>query len=407
MKVLVSAWACEPGRGSENEVGFRTVMAAATRHEVWVITNPSAVAGLRRALEGTDVADRIHLQALEFVVTGDKFEHLGMVGFQRYYGAWQRQAGRVAAELDSRVGFDVVHHATLSSYWTRAGVASVNKPLVWGPVGGGVNPPRVLMAELGFRGILEDVARTLSRPVLACLPSVRRAQRSARVVFAQNLETAARLRTKSEIRVLSNALATSVPAPSSSRNRSKEIFLVGRLLPWKLPTMAIRALASMESGDAVLRIFGDGPERTRVERLARSLGVIDRVVFEGWLSRPQLLDRLSRAGVLIHPSLHEEAGMCIAESLSLGTPVVTLQRGGPAQIAQQWPSHLSVCVPPANRKEIAKRFASAMDDFLVTPPPIPEAPVPARTSFEAEILDAYNVAAGERPVSGKRTHFAS
>ena len=36
MKVLLSALACEPGKGSELEVGFQTMLAAASKHDVWV-----------------------------------------------------------------------------------------------------------------------------------------------------------------------------------------------------------------------------------------------------------------------------------------------------------------------------------------------------------------------------------
>lgn len=392
MKILISVWACEPGRGSENEVGYRTVMAAASQHEVWAITNPSAVAGLRRALPDNDTTRRIHLQPLEFGVTGDQFEHLGMVGFQRYYEAWQRQAARLASELDARVGFDVVHHATLSSYWTRAGVASLDVPLVWGPIGGAVNAPMSLLPELGVRGIIEEVARATARPILAWLPPARRARRRASFTFAQNPETASKLGPHSEVRVMPNALAAKVETISSNERRTTEVFFVGRLLPWKAPSLAIRTLALIENGDAKLHLFGDGPERARIERLAGSLRVRDRVVFEGWLPRPQLLDRLARAGALIHPSVHEEAGMCVAEALSLGTPVVCLRRGGPPEIASDWSSSLSACIPPTTREQTVRRMAAAIDGFLRSPTPVLQSPLAARRSFEAEILHAYNVA---------------
>lgn len=399
MKILISAWACEPGRGSENEVGYRTVVAAATKHEVWAITNPSAVSALRRTLSDGDMSDRIHLHPLEFGVTGDRFEHLGMLGFQRYYDAWQKEAARIARELDTRVDFDVVHHATLSSYWTRAGVAALDKPLVWGPIGGGVNAPLGLLRELGGRGNLENAARTLARPFLARLPPVRRAQRQARFIFAQNRETASRLRASSEVRVMPNALATEVEGSTSVTRRSGEIFFVGRLLPWKAPTLAVRVLASLENGDAELHMFGEGPERSRVERLAHTLGVKDRVVFEGWLPRAQLLARLARAGALIHPSLHEEAGMCVAEALGLGTPVVSLRRGGPPEVARSWPPELSICVPPTTRHQTTSRMAAALDGFLQRPPPMIESPMPASRSFRTEILYAYEVAAKDNLTS--------
>jgi glycosyltransferase involved in cell wall biosynthesis len=393
MKILISAWACEPGRGSENEVGYRTVVAAATKHEVWAITNPSAVSALQRTLSDRDMNDRIHLHPLEFGVTGDRFEHLGMIGFQRYYDTWQREAARLARDLDANVDFDVVHHVTLSSYWTRAGVAVLGKPLVWGPVGGAVNAPLGLLLELGGRGFVENGARAFARPLLARLPPVNRAQRRARFIFVQNHETASRLRANCQIQVLPNALATEVETSSPEKRRTREIFFVGRLLPWKAATLAVRVLASMENSDAALHVFGNGPERARIERRARSLGVVDRIVFEGWLPRTELFGRLASAGALIHPSLHEEAGMCIAEALALGTPVVCLDRGGPPEIARAWPSELSVCVPPTRLKETARRMATAVDDFLRSPPPIIHSPMSPRRSFQEEILLAYEVAA--------------
>jgi glycosyltransferase involved in cell wall biosynthesis len=299
----------------------------------------------------------------------------------------------VARELDASVGFDVVHHATLSSYWTRVGVASLDVPLVWGPVGGAVNAPLRLLLELGGRGVLEEVARASSRPILARLPPARRARRRARFTFAQNPETASKVSSRAEVSILPNALATKVEAISSVPRRTSEILFVGRLLPWKAPTLAVRALARLENGDASLHVCGDGPERNRIERLAVSLGVRDRVIFEGWLPRSQLLDRLARAGTLIHPSVHEEGGMCVAEALCLGTPAVCLRRGGPPEIAKDWPSDLSVCVLPTTREQTVRRMAAAIDGFLHSPPPVIHSALLPRRSYETEILHAYDVAA--------------
>ena len=43
----MSALACKPGRGSELEVGFRAMLAAARRHEVWVLTNADSIPSRR------------------------------------------------------------------------------------------------------------------------------------------------------------------------------------------------------------------------------------------------------------------------------------------------------------------------------------------------------------------------
>jgi hypothetical protein len=83
---------------------------------------------------------------------------------------------------------------TLASYWTRAGIAVVGKPLVWGPIGGGVDPPIRLLPELGPRGMLETVARMLGRPAVAMFPPVRKTQKAAAVILVQNPDTGRRLR---------------------------------------------------------------------------------------------------------------------------------------------------------------------------------------------------------------------
>ena len=40
MKILISAYSCEPGRGSERGVGWNVAREVARSHEVWVLTRP-------------------------------------------------------------------------------------------------------------------------------------------------------------------------------------------------------------------------------------------------------------------------------------------------------------------------------------------------------------------------------
>ena len=99
MKILLSALACEPLKGSELEVGFRAVLAAAGRHEVWVLTNSATIPAVRRAIEGCPCAERIHLEGIFFEVDDELYPRLTPVGFHRYYDRWQRKAAVRALEL--------------------------------------------------------------------------------------------------------------------------------------------------------------------------------------------------------------------------------------------------------------------------------------------------------------------
>lgn len=391
MKILLSALACEPGRGSEPEVGFRTMLAAASLHDVWVLTASESIAAIRKALIGDPRASRIHLEGIEFGVTTEHIIDLTAIGYHWRYDKWQRTAAARGLRLDRDIDFDVVHHVTLASYWTRAGVVAVEKPLVWGPIGGGVDPPMRLLPELGPRGILQAVARILGRPAVAMLPPVKKTQRMAAVILAQNPDTGRRLHGAGKMKLLSNALAVELDGVKHPGSRTADVLFVGRLIPWKAPMLALRSLRYVEHPDAVLRFCGDGPEQGRLKRAAHKWGLQDRVSFEGWIRRQSLLPLLARAGALVHPAVHDEAPLGIAEALTLGTPVVVLDHGGPSQIVGQWEGP-SALISPRRPDTTAKSFAAAIDRFLFDSPPLQGRPMKARTSFGAELLRSYEVA---------------
>jgi glycosyltransferase involved in cell wall biosynthesis len=391
MKVLLSALACEPGKGSEPEVGYRAMLAAAGRHEVWVLTAAESIPAIERALQSDPRAVRIHLEGIEFGLSAERVMRLTAVGFHWRYDRWQRLAQERAEELDRKEQFDLVHHVTLASYWTRAGVAALGKPFLWGPIGGGVDPPLRLARELGPRGMVEAVGRVLGRPLIARFPPMRRTQRVAAMILAQNPGTGRRIRRRKRIRLLSNALSVELAALPLPRQRTTDLLFTGRLLPWKAPILALRALRYVRHQESVLRFCGEGPEDRRLRRAAERWGLSDRVRFEGWMSREELLPLLASAGVLIHPALHDEAPLAIAEALTLGTPVVTIDHGGPAEIVGQWPGRPSALVSPGGVEATARSIAASVDRFLLDPPPPGTGPVRPRTSFQDELLWCYEL----------------
>jgi glycosyltransferase involved in cell wall biosynthesis len=365
---------------------LRALLAAAERHEVWVLTSTTGAPALARFLEGHPLGRRVHLEPIPLGVDERK---LGLATFHLYYDRWQRRAARRAVELDRMLGFDVVHHATLSTIWTRVGVAAVGKPLVWGPVGGVVEPPLRLLGQLGLRGLLDDAVRVTSRRILAQLPPMRVAPAQAAVILAQNRHVARRLRTMAPITILPNATAVNLNGLRPRGPRTTEILLVGRMVPWKGGRLALQALRHVRHPDAVLRVYGEGPDRGRLERTARRWGLSDRVQFETWILRSNLLPKVACAGVLLHPSFHDDAPLSVAEALSFGTPVVCLDHGGPPEVVRLWPASPSRLIRPNRAEATARQLAEAIDAFLADPPPVITDPLRPDVSFAGALLDAY------------------
>jgi glycosyltransferase involved in cell wall biosynthesis len=82
--------------------------------------------------------------------------------------------------------------------------------------------------------------------------------------------------------------------------------------------------------DSEYWLIGDGHERQRLERLARRVGVGERVRFFGELSRGHTMGLLAECDVLVHPSLHDSGGWVCVEAMAAGRPVICLDLGGPA-----------------------------------------------------------------------------
>ena len=77
-----------------------------------------------------------------------------------------------------------------------------------------------------------------------------------------------------------------------------------------------------------LRIVGDGPERAKLERLARKLGVQDQVFFFGFRTREQIRDLFADADVFVLPANREAFGIAALEARTAGLPVVAMAETG-------------------------------------------------------------------------------
>lgn len=392
MKVLLSAYACEPEKGSEPEVGFRTLTAIARRHDVWVFTRSNNLEGLETALEGHPARDQIHLIGHDVPGRLMRLKGRSRLLSHLYYDKWQATLSQRAIDLERRIGFDLAHHVTFASYWTRTGITPVSAPKVWGPVGGGVITPLSLYGALGPKGLVEEAARTMLRPVHAKMPWIRSIQERAAVVLVQNLETAAKISSEHTPVVLPNALSIEMPPPTIAGRRSHDVVTMGRLEPWKGTHLAIQAFAAADTGDSNLLIIGGGNGVRRLMRLVDSLGVTDSVKFLGHVPRAQALESIAQARVLLHPAIHEEAGLAVSEALSYGTPVICIDRGGPPILVQQWPNVPSVTVSPMSPAKTVGVLSEALSRLLAKEPEPIKLHQPAM-SYEQTLLSAYERAA--------------
>jgi N-acetyl-alpha-D-glucosaminyl L-malate synthase BshA len=83
---------------------------------------------------------------------------------------------------------------------------------------------------------------------------------------------------------------------------------------------------------AVLVLVGDGPERSRIERLARELGLLGAVCFLG--NQLNFVEVLKHADLFLLPSQLESFGLAALEALSAGVPVIASRAGGIPEVIE-------------------------------------------------------------------------
>ncbi len=133
------------------------------------------------------------------------------------------------------------------------------------------------------------------------------------------------------IEVISNFVDPQKFVPPSDTTRGPIIVHNSNFRPVKRVEDTIQVLAAVRAQRPCrLVLIGDGPERSRVERLVRELGLIHDVVFLG--KQIELVEVLQTARVFLQPSESESFGLAALEAMSCGVPVVGTRVGGVAEV---------------------------------------------------------------------------
>ena len=365
-RVLVFAYACEPGRGSEPGAGWGLVRTVATFARCVVLVGPEHLPGIE-AWQADNPGDPTCFVSVPEPGLGRFAKHHRISWFLLYL-AWLRAAHRIGQQLHRAQPFDLVFHATYSVYWLPSPVVRYGTPCVWGPVGGAVTTPVELWRFLGWRGVVGELLDLVAVRAFSLLPSTRATWRGATVRLVQNDTTMAQLpgELRSRSGLLNHALLTEVPAVPVAR-RGAHLLFVSPLEARKGPLLALEAL-SYTPEDVRLVVVGDGPERGALEARARRLNIAHRVDFRGWVPRAEVLNLLARAAAVVFTGLREEGGIALAEALLCGAPVVVLATGGARTVALSAtdPGRVAL-VYPSEAASTARRMAEAMTAFVRAP----------------------------------------
>jgi len=369
-KILISAYGCEPGKGSEPGVGWHWVLEMAKSNELWVITRSNNREAIEKALT-VELRDRVHFIYYDLTGIIRKIKRKEK-GLYPYYSLWQLGAYRRAKRLVTDVKFDFCMHLSFGSMWVPTFMYKLPIPFIWGPIGGGETIPFNFIKILPWRNRIPQYARYLLIRFLEWNPLLIGPCRKADAIIARTLDSKAVFPAKYQLKIsvmletgvteedLQLYQLTTQPDESANDTNQKiELIYVGRLVPSKNIETAIRALAIVRHTHPNVRLtlVGDGPLKDRLMALAERLDAQKWIRFLGVVSQQRVIQQLKNSQIFLFPSLKEGGSWALIEAMSVGLPVICLDTSGMHVITDD---SCAIRIPPTTPDEVVNSMAEAV-----------------------------------------------
>lgn len=339
MKILLSAYACEPNRGSEPGVGWNwAIELAKLGHDVWVLTRANNQTVIEQEfLE--EQPQNLHFLYYDLPAWVRRFKK-GNHGVHLYYLFWQWGAYKTAKAIHARENFDVVHHVTFVSVRQPSFMGNLGIPFIFGPVAGGEKAPWRLRFHYGIRGFLVDAARDVLNLLVRMDPLMWRTFKQSQEIYVTSKQSKQLIpscfhpKTKVQLAIGIDRYEIISQSEKTKNHDGFRILYVGHFLYWKGMGLGLQAFTRLfkQVPDATLTMIGKGPDEKKWQKLAEKLNITDRIDWIPWVDRKELSQVYQKHDVFLFPSLHDSGGMVVLEAMAHGLPVVCLELGGPGVI---------------------------------------------------------------------------
>jgi glycosyltransferase involved in cell wall biosynthesis len=276
---------------------------------------------------------------------------------------------RLVRRLVREHKIDIVHEPMPVSPKYPSLMFALGAPVIIGPLNGGMEfPPAFQNRQSQLVKVTVSLMRQLTDVVNHLLPGKIKAQTLvvANERTRQALPTGVRGKI---IELVENGVDLSLWHPvnleQKEPNKRVQFIFVGRLVDWKAVDLLLEAFGPVAAQtSALLEIVGDGVMRQELEELTARLGLVDSVMFIGWLSQEQCAVKLQQADGLVLPSLLECGGAVVLEAMAMGLPVIATNWGGPRDYVD---SGCGILIEPASREALVNGLTDAMLKLAQSP----------------------------------------
>ena len=361
LKVLISAYACEPGKGSEPGVGFNLCRALSGENEVHVITRENNRISIDLFLK-KNPPPNLHFHYYDPHCLIKYLKKNLEIFLYPYYVIWQIGAFLTAYRLTRQIKFDIAHHLTFGNIWMPTSLVFLKLPFIWGPVGGGEAPAAPFIKDFPWPARVTESLRMIILKSLRFNPFFYYACHKAACIVVKTKKTTHYVPQYFKTKCLERTDVGVYPeeiAPVKPSVKGFRVLMVGTLEPWRGCEMGIRgfAHAARTLADIELVIVGSGKDEKRLRKICQDEGIACRTKLSGAVSYEKYREHLRESSIILNMALKEGGVTFFFDALSAGKPIINLDIPGSAQINKEGSG---VCIPANSPGQVIADVGAAI-----------------------------------------------
>lgn len=347
LKILMSAYACEPGAGSEYGVGWMVPTTMAQKYpedQIFVLTRSRCKEKIEKALANDPSLANIHF--LYYDIPSWMFyknEMQSNWGEQINYLLWQWLVRKFVRKMNKIYHFDIFHHLTFNQYRTPSPGFWLDIPFVMGPIGGAECIAPAFWQDLEANTVKKEGIRQKGKD-LKIFKWFNTRKKNNKVILCSCKENLKRLKpygNKSRLELMPAIAFDKKDFADISQNETLDTFemiYAGKAWDWKGIHVFLKAakVALMDklSADCQqnwrIKLIGIRfeEEQKKVMGWVDELGLQNHVTLIPFIQRSELLKMLANCSLSVYPAFRDSGSMSVLEACALGCPSICFNAGG-------------------------------------------------------------------------------
>lgn len=388
-RIFVSAYACEPGLGSEIGVGWHWVLEMSKYFDLWVLTRRSNMPNINAWLAENPDFSNINFIYYDLPKWA-RFWKKGLRGVRLYYILWQLCSNHIVKRTMIENNISIFHHLTYGNALWNVSRYGSKQTFIWGPVGGLETIPEnfsrhydtkcriiekfrrfaVACSKLNvgflYRCKQADIILCKTEHTLKRIPQRFAAKAILFTDVAADViaHSDAAINMAADVTAHSDIINGSNPpaahnASSNSIDKAINFISVGRLDAWRGFDLVLKAfaLARKKNNLLTLTIVGDGNDKSRLLSIVDKLNISSSVSFTGNVPMSEYKSLMNTADVVVNAALKEGAVTVSFDAVSLGKPLICLDTTGYTRCFSE---KYAVIIPILERNTVIDKIKDAM-----------------------------------------------